>query len=215
MLKRTTNFILLVSLLFLTILVQAKESGQQLVTLLNQVHTMRANFVQQMVDKDGKLIQQTSGTMALQRPGKFRWEVKKPNPQLIIANEEKLWVYDPDLEQVTIRTLSKEIGETPALLLSHSQSSIEKKFHIRELENEANGVRWFLLTPKDQGSILLSVKVGFRQQQIYAMKLQDHLGHNTSIQFNDIQFDVDLPRSLFVFTPPAKVDVIDETRRAH
>ena len=103
-------------------------TSEDLAALLNNTQSMRANFRQTVYDNRGKVIQKSVGYMAMQRPGKFRWESTSPIPQLIIANDSRLWIYDPDLEQVTIRSLSKEIGETPALLLSNSLSYYYVKY---------------------------------------------------------------------------------------
>ena len=97
--------------------------------LLGQTLTMRADFTQVITDKNNKPLQSAVGKMALERPGKLRWEVLKPIAQLVVANGERLWIYDPDLEQVTIRYISKEMGETPALLLSNTEDTLAKKFY--------------------------------------------------------------------------------------
>ena len=98
---------------FVTI-AHAASASADLAGLLNKVQSMKANFIQTVYDKRGKVTQKSSGRMALQRPGKFRWDVAKPMPQLIIANGTKLWIYDPDLEQLTIRSIKKAAGESPA-----------------------------------------------------------------------------------------------------
>lgn len=182
-------------------------------TLLNAVRTMQSNFTQTVFDNRGKAIQKSYGRMAMERPGKFRWEIVKPIPQVIIANESRLWIYDPDLEQVTIRVLHQATGETPALLLSHENTSIESDFSVKELPKKADGWRWFALTPKKADNVFASVQMGFQKEQIREMRLDDHLGHTTTIQFENIKTNSKLAPSLFVFKPPANVDVIDETRQ--
>jgi outer membrane lipoprotein carrier protein len=190
----------------------ADTASADLTQLLNNVRTMRGGFVQLISDTKGKLLNQTSGRMALQRPGKFRWETIKPNEQLIVTNGKKIWIYDPDLEQVTIRYLSKEAGETPALLLSNTNDTLARDFRVQALPSNST-TRWFLLTPKDKGSVFASIKLAFEQQQIKQMQLQDHLGHITRIQFNHVVINSALSPSLFMFKPPANVDTIDETHK--
>lgn len=112
--------------------VACASDADALSAMLNNVHAMRADFVQTIYDNRNKAIQQSSGHMALSRPGKFRWEVVKPIPQLIIANGSRLWVYDKDLEQVTIRVLQEGAGDAPALLLSHVNTQIGKDFTVSE-----------------------------------------------------------------------------------
>jgi outer membrane lipoprotein carrier protein len=101
---------LLISILLFVNAAYAAPSTD-LSTLLNSLHSMRSDFTQTVYDNHGKAIQKSYGQMALQRPGKFRWEIKKPIPQVIVANDTRLWVYDPDLEQVTIRALHQAAGD--------------------------------------------------------------------------------------------------------
>lgn len=190
----------------------ASASGD-FTTLLNKVHSMQANFSQTTLDAQGKATQKSTGQMALQRPGKFRWDVKKPMPQLIIANAAKLWIYDPDLEQVTIRSLKNASGESPALLLSHDNTNLEKTYNVQTLKKDGPQQHWFSLTPKNKDSMFASIQMGFTNNQIKEMQLKDNLGHKTIIQFKDIKLNQALSASLFSFTPSKKIDVIDETIR--
>ena len=191
----------------------AVAPAQQLSDLLNQTRTMQANFTQTTYDNKGKAIQQGRGQMALWRPGRFRWEVKKPLPQVIIANTTRLWIYDPDLEQVTIRPLKQTTGEAPALLLSHVNAVFDKDFIVSQPESKASDLQWFLLTPRSRDNVFASVKLGFLNKQIKEMRLADHLGHETLIQFKNIKTNLALSESLFTFKPTANIDVINETKR--
>jgi outer membrane lipoprotein carrier protein len=190
----------------------AQTSSSDLSTLLNSIHAMRASFIQTTYDNKNKPIQQSSGRMALVRPGKFRWEVEKPIPQIIIANESKLWIYDPDLEQVTIRSLKMTTGETPALLLSHENSSLEKDFAIRSTSLPSHW-KWYQLTPKNADNMFAQIELGFLKNQIKEMRLKDHLGHTIRVQFQKIQINPNLSSHLFSFQPSKNIDVIDETKK--
>lgn len=181
-------------------------------TLLNGVHSMQANFVQTVYDNHQQAIQKSLGKIFLQRPGKFRWQVTKPIPQLIIANGSKLWIYDADLEQVTIRSLKQSAGETPALFLSHENLDLAQNYAVSELPHQGT-LRWFRLVPKKADSMFASVEMGFLNQQIQQMNLQDHLGHVTKVAFKNIKTNIVLSSSLFNFKAPRQVDVIDETRQ--
>jgi outer membrane lipoprotein carrier protein len=181
--------------------------------LLGQTSTMRADFTQTITDKTNKPIQKAVGKMALERPGKLRWEVLKPIAQLVVANGERLWIYDPDLEQVTIRFISKEMGETPALLLSNTENTLAKNFMVRQGKDIKTGMLWFVLTPKSKNSMLAAIKLGFNENKIQAMFLEDHLGHTTLIEFNHVTVNQTLASSLFKFKLPENVDVIDETQQ--
>jgi outer membrane lipoprotein carrier protein len=181
--------------------------------MLNDVRTMQATFKQTVYDNYGKAVQVSYGKMALERPGKFRWDVKKPIPQLIIANQTRLWIYDPDLEQVTVRSLKFAAGETPALLLTHVDNKLENDFNVRTVIGKPATWTWFKLTPKKSDNLFATIMMGFADNQIKEMRLQDHLGHLTVIQFDKAKINTALAGSLFVFKAPANVDVIDETKQ--
>lgn len=208
--KKLLSFL---SLFIFTTLAQAASPSEDLITLLNGVRSMKANFTQTVLDNHGKATSKSYGIMAMQRPGKFRWDVVKPVPQLVIANETKLWIYDPDLEQLTIRSLQKAAGESPALLLSHDNTSLEKNFSVESIQRDAPKWSWFALTPKQKDNMFESVQMGFANKQIQEMRLKDNLGHTTVIQFQNIKTNLALSAGLFSFKPSAKIDVIDETRK--
>lgn len=191
--------------------IYAQNASQSLTQLLNNVKSMQANFTEKLLDKAGKGMQKSKGLMQLRRPGKFRWQITSPNPQLIVTNGHKLWIYDPDLEQVTIRLLTKEAGEAPALLLSSTITSLEKEFIVAEGEVQ-NGIQWFQLTPKDKSSMFEMIKLGFQNQTIKKMQLQDNVGHITQIDFLNVKTNVSLAPSLFNFKAPKNIDVIDESK---
>jgi outer membrane lipoprotein carrier protein len=196
---------------FFTATAYADDAYTSLSTLLNNVQSMQANFTQTIYDNRGKAIQKSFGNMSMQRPGKFRWVVTKPIPQVIVANASKLWIYDPDLEQVTIRSLKKSAGETPALLLSHVDTVLEKHYTVKQMQNNTAQGEWFSLTPKAD-STFAGIKMGFIKGQIQEMDLEDHLGHTTRIYFKNIRTNINLSPSLFVFKANANTDVINETR---
>ncbi|HSW69976.1 MAG TPA: outer membrane lipoprotein chaperone LolA [Gammaproteobacteria bacterium] len=189
----------------------AISDTETLTHLLNTIRSMQADFTQTVTDTKGKILNRSDGKMSLERPGKFRWEVARPNPQLIITNGRKIWIYDADLEQVTVRYLNQETSEAPALLLSNANETLAKDFQV-QLASGPNA-QGFLLTPKDKGSMFETIQLRFDNQQITQMQLQDHLGHVTMIQFKHVVTNNRLSPSLFQFKAPASVDVIDETRR--
>ena len=191
--------------------IYAAEPSVSLNQLLTTMQTLQADFTQTITDKNAKAIQRSVGRMVLQRPGQFRWEVKKPTKQLVVTNGSRLWIYDPDLEQVTIRFLSKEVGESPAMLLSNTNVALEKDYLVQQ-KNE-DKLQWFLLTPKNQNSLFAQIRFGFIKNQIREMVLQDHLGHTTAVEFYNIRENKPVSSALFSFKPPANVDVIDETKR--
>lgn len=210
--KKIITFLNIVSLALLLIIFN-NSFAEDLKTLLNNLKTMQANFTQIVYDNHGKAVQQSYGQMALSRPGKFRWEVKKPIPQLIIASNTRLTIYDPDLEQVTIRALKLSTGDTPALLLSHENTTLERDFKVRNLPKVQN-IIWFELIPKGHDSMFASIRMGFFGGQITQMLLQDHLGHTTKVKFANAKLNQSVPDNLFIFRAPRGADVIDETRKS-
>ncbi|MES2217850.1 MAG: outer membrane lipoprotein chaperone LolA [Pseudomonadota bacterium] len=193
---------------------QAADASDQLTNLLLNIKTMQADFTQTVKDKSAKALQQTHGHMALERPGKFRWEVTKPIAQLIIANGTRLWIYDADLEQVTIRSFQHAAGQTPALLLSDSTLTLNKDFDVQLQLNPMAIANYqiFILTPKNKDDPFATIKLSFLNKKIQEMRLEDRLGHVTTISFQDVQVGMPLPSTLFTFKPAANVDVIDETK---
>src|SRR5262245_45378285 len=117
--KLFIRYLILFSAFIFATTVYASPTSDDLSKRLSAMSSMQANFTQTVYNNRGKITQKSYGRMAMQRPGKFRWDVTRPIPQLIIANQSKLYIYDSDLQQLTIRSLNKAAGETPALLLSH------------------------------------------------------------------------------------------------
>src|SRR5579883_1173572 len=167
------SILVFISLLMMTPIVYALTPSSELNALLSSIHSMQADFVQTIYDNRGKAVQQSYGQMAIQRPGKFRWQVTKPIPQLIIANGARLWIYDRDLEQVTIRALHQAAGETPGLLLSHEDRTLDEDYDIKTSQTAAGGLRWFILSPKKPDNTIALVQMGFANNQIQQMKLKD------------------------------------------
>jgi outer membrane lipoprotein carrier protein len=195
---------------FMTVANARAEAVQKLVELLAPIHSLQGNFVQTMVDNKGAAMQRAAGSLALQRPGQFRWEIFEPTAQLIIANHSRLWIYDADLQQVVIRRLAQAAGQTPAFLLSNVVTALHKDFVIRSL-SAPRWWQWFSLTPRNKESMYKVIQLGFLNQELKEMRLEDNLGHSTVIVFQHLQKNLPIAASLFQFHPPANVDVIDET----
>jgi outer membrane lipoprotein carrier protein len=207
---RLQYFIGLFLLLFLSTFSALARESQELLELLNPIQTLQGNFVQTILDNKGKAVQRSEGKMALHRPGRFRWEVVSPIPQIIVANSTRLWIYDPDLQQVVIRPVAKTLGQTPAFLLTNVVQALDEDFIIKKMPAPKDW-QWFSLVPKDPNSMFQTIQLGFQNHEIKKMRMQDSLGHSTVIEFKQTKANVDLPNNLFVFRLPANVDVIDET----
>jgi outer membrane lipoprotein carrier protein len=180
----------------------------QLHDFLKSTRTLKADFSQMIIGKNGRKPQQSSGTVAISRPGKLRWEILKPYPQLVVGDGEKVWIHDPDLQQVTVRKAGQAIGGSPAALLSGS-NELEKNFTLKEA-GETEGMAWVEAIPKAGDSGFEKVRLGFAGNDLKAMDLQDSFGQTTLIRFAKIERNPALPASTFKFIPPAGVDVVGE-----
>lgn len=183
----------------------------ELQELLSKIHTMSANFTQttQVSAKKASAERGVSGSMAFERPSKFRWEIKSPNQQLIIAKEKTIWFYDVDLEQVTKRKVNYREPGNPAILLSGNPNTLQELFNIKKLEQNLPGA-WFKLTPKQQNNMYQAIKINFVDGEIKAMVIVDNLGGQSNIQFTNIKINNAINPSLFKFTVPHGVDVVTE-----
>jgi outer membrane lipoprotein carrier protein len=201
---------LLLSALTLVLLpVQADErSIQRLTQLLDQAQTLTARFSQLTLDGSGTQLQETSGEMALKRPGLFRWHTDAPLEQLLVSNGETVWLYDPDLEQVTIRSLDQRLTHTPALLLSGDISKIGENFDITH--KEAGGVVDFILKPKAKDTLFDNLRLSFRNGVVNDMQLIDGVGQRTNILFFGVKMNQSIDTAQFNFMVPEGTDVIQE-----
>nr|WP_298172259.1 outer membrane lipoprotein chaperone LolA [uncultured Pseudomonas sp.] len=181
---------------------------QKLTQLLNQAQTITARFSQLTLDGSGTQLQETAGQLALKRPGLFRWHTDEPMEQLLVSNGETVWLYDPDLEQVTIQTLDQRLTHTPALLLSGDVSKISENFEISH--KEGGNVIDFILKPKSKDSLFDSLRLSFRDGVLNDMQLIDSIGQRTNILFLNVQMNEALDDKQFSFDIPEGADVIQE-----
>lgn len=171
--------------------------------------TFTAEFVQIVRDRDGELVDRSSGTFSLARPNRFRWDYRHPYEQTIVADGKRLWLYDADLAQVTVRVLEAGLGSTPAMLLSGA-GRIGDAFVSAGIERD--GARtWYRLTPKEGGSDFELVSLAFDGTgSLAAMQLRDKLGQTTQVDFARVQRNRELDESQFRFVPPPGADVIGQ-----
>jgi outer membrane lipoprotein carrier protein len=205
--KIVPQFLLTAAFAVFPLLAQA-GAIEQLHDFLKSTRTLRADFSQMIVGKNGHKPQQSSGTVAISRPGKLRWEILKPYPQLVIGDGEKVWIHDPDLQQVTVRKAGQAIGASPAALLSGS-NELEKNFTLKEA-GDAEGMAWVEATPKAGDSGFEKVRLGFAGNDLKAMELQDSFGQTTLIRFARIERNPSLPAATFKFVAPPGIDVVSD-----
>ena len=157
----------------------------KLKNFLQSTRTAKAQFQQTVASRDGRAMDTASGTMLMSRPGKFRWSYDTPYIQLIVGDGEKLWVYDKDLNQVTVKKLDAALGSTPAALLAGS-SALEQSFTLKE-GGSKDGVDWVEATPKAQESQFERVRLGFSGANLAIMELTDTFGQTTRLKFTRME----------------------------
>ena len=203
------RFFLLALLSFVSLAAHAQGSSlERFQTYVRTTQAARAAFDQKVYDRAGKLTQESKGTFAFLRPGLFRWSYAKPNPTLIVGDGERVWIYDEDLKQVTVRKLAKALGSTPAALLAGA-SDIEKAFDLSDA-GDNDGLAWVEAKPREKEAGFERVKLGLGVSGVEAMELVDHFGQTTKLRFSSIQRNPKLDASEFRFTPPKGADVLGE-----
>ena len=175
---------------------------------LTQTQTVKARFAQMVLDKNLKPLQQAQGIMQFSRPGKFRWDYHKPYEQVIVGDGTRLWIYDKDLNQVTVRKLDRALGSSPAALLAGS-NDLERDYKLSNLGMD-KGLDWLEALPKSRESVFERVRMGFGKSGLEAMELRDQFGQTTVITFADVERNPRLAADVFRFTPPQGADVISE-----
>jgi outer membrane lipoprotein carrier protein len=170
----------------------------------------KTTFSQVIVGKNGKTSNPASGTFQFQRPGKFRWVYEKPYEQWIVGDGEKLWIYDRDLNQVTVRKLDGALGQSPAAILSGSDD-LEKNFDLKD-GGIKDGLEWLIATPKSKDTTFETVRIGLRVEGgsavLGAMELLDTFGQTSVLVFGRMERNPALAADAFRFTPPKGADVI-------
>ena len=185
-----------------------EQDVQRLTQLLEKSQTLTARFSQLTLDASGTSLQDTSGEMAVKRPGLFYWHTDAPQEQVVVSDGQKVTLWDPDLEQATVKKLDVRLNQTPALLLSGDVSKISQSFDIAS--KEEGEVMNFILKPKTKDTLFDSLRVSFRKGLINDMQLVDSVGQRTNILFNGVKANQDIAPGKFQFKIPQGADVIQE-----
>jgi outer membrane lipoprotein carrier protein len=205
------NFMKQTGVLLFCLTASVAEAGaiSSLKSFIQNARTVRAEFSQTVLDKNTRVVQRGSGVMQFERPGKFRWVYEKPYEQLIVGDGARIWFYDHDLNQVTVRKLDAAIGSSPAALLAGS-GNIETDFDLEEIGLQGD-TEWLEARPKAKESTFEWVRLGFtRKGTLRAMELHDHFGQTTVLAFAGLEQNSRLAPELFKFNPPPGADVISE-----
>ena len=196
----------LLALLLVTSTAQAGKALDQLNAFIENVDTFEANFEQTLYDSDSEPLTKSIGSIRIKRPGKFVWSYFSPDEQQIVADGQRVWMYDKDLEQVTVNSIDDRVAGTPLVLLMRA-APLSDTFLVREL-GESDGIQWVELTPKKDTSDFEQVFIGLSGEDLAAMELRDNFGQATQIIFSDFQAGLEFADSLFEFVVPDGVDVI-------
>src|SRR5262245_17444749 len=170
--------------------------------------TAQGEFEQKIFDANRKLLQESRGVLAFSRPGKFRWSYSKPYAQLIVGDGSKVWIYDEDLKQVTVKKLDQALGSTPAALLAGNNEAM-RSFALAD-KGTKDGLEWLEALPRDKDSNFQSIRMGFGASGLRTMELVDSFGQTTILTFKSLQRNPRLDPGLFRFSPPKGADVIGD-----
>jgi outer membrane lipoprotein carrier protein len=196
------------SLLLLPAFIHAAEAPAYMTNFFADLHTLQADFRQEVTDGNNILLQSSEGHMWIKRPGRFRWDYESPYRQQLVADGKHLWSYDEDLEQVTVQKAADVLTSTPAMLLSGEQPlgnvfNIEK---VTAVDNEQHVV----LVPKSDDSNVNRILLVFSGKVLLRIKADDNFGNATVFSFTDFDRNPALDDAVFVFTPPAGADVVGD-----
>ena len=175
---------------------------------LRDTQTARADFEQRVYDRERKLVQQSRGSFAFLRPGRFRWTYAQPYPQVIVGDGARVWIYDEDLNQVTVRAMARALGSTPAALLAGA-ADVERAFELSDA-GQRDGLEWVDAKPREREAGFERIRLGIGPAGVQAMELVDQFGQTTMLRFSNIARNPSLDPSAFRFTPPKGADVLGE-----
>ncbi len=201
------NVLLFLGALCLSVSVAA-ESGNELRGFFSNMQSLKADFSQQVFGPRQELLQDSNGQVIVQRPGKFRWDYNKPFQQHIVADGEKLWLFDVDLEQISIKHQDATMANSPASLLSDA-GQLDKQFDVLTVLRQ--GRDWFELIPKQSDSGFEALFILLDEGVISQMELKDSFGQLTRLRFENVQLNQHYGADTFRLNIPEGVDVIDET----
>jgi outer membrane lipoprotein carrier protein len=174
---------------------------------VRDVKSGRASFTQTVTSADGVKKRTSTGSFEFARPDRFRFSYAKPFEQLIVSDGQKVWIFDADLNQVSVRRLSAALGATPAALLAGA--SLDKEFEL-VAQPSKDGIDWVLATPRQKDGAFQSMRVGFRGKELAAVEILDSFGQRSLLQFSQYAANVALPEQRFRFVPPPGADVIEQ-----
>ena len=201
------NRLLIAVLLGLTSVTARADAVDTLKDFVREVKTGHAAFTQVVTSPDGVKKKTSSGTFEFSRPNRFRFSYAKPFEQVIVADGQKVWIYDADLNQVSARKLSQALGATPAALLAGG--SLESDFNLSSLPAK-DGLEWAQATPKAKDGAFQSVRIGFRGKALSAVEITDSFGQRSLLTFSKMVANAPVAAESFKFVVPKGADVIEQ-----
>ena len=201
------RLIVLLVLSFTSLAAQAAAT-QDLQRFFSQVQRYSARFDQVTLDEAMNPIQESSGNLWIERPGKFRWNYTVPYEQHIVGDGKQVWVYDVELKQAAVRRMEGALGATPAILLS-GKGALEGIFVIKDLGRQGE-LDWVQLTPKKNDGGFENIRIGFEKGKIRTLEMVDGFGQTTRVTMREAKENALISADKFSFKPPAGVDVITE-----
>lgn len=182
---------------------------EALTAQLAEIDTLSAEFEQTRLNAEGRVVRESTGTFVMQRPGRFYWRYQTPYVQELVANDDTLWVYEPDLRQASRSSLEAVKGAPIAILMG--DRPVDELFRIRPLEGNS-GMAWYALQPKDEQGDFQQVLLGVDEQGIKEMRFIDQLDQTTRVNFRDRRFNQPVDEDRFVFEVPAGTDVVEASQ---
>ncbi len=186
----------------------AKTGPEDLRRFFKDVQSFTARFNQVVLDESLNMLQESSGTLWIQRPNRFRWNYDAPFEQQIVGDGKKIWVYDVELRQVTVRAMSGGLGNTPAILLA-GRGTLDEDFYVKSLGTQGK-LDWLQLIPKSKDGGFEDIRVGFDKGKLRVLEMIDGFGQTTRITLRNAAENVDINPDKFVFKAPPGVDVVRE-----
>ncbi len=205
--KRAFGWLVAWSALTLVPIAAHADAVDALKAFVQQVKTGHATFTQTVTSPDGAKTKTSSGSFEFARPDRFRFAYTKPFEQLIVADGQKVWIYDSDLNQVSSRKFSQALGATPAALLAGSDLS--RDFDLVALPPK-DGLDWAKATPKAKDGAFESMRIGFKGKQLAAVEITDNFAQRSRLTFAQFNANVELPLENFKFVIPKGVDVLEQ-----
>jgi outer membrane lipoprotein carrier protein len=202
--------ITIISMLFFMPLSAQAAGANKLDKIIQSINTLQGNFSQTLHNDKGEVLQKSTGNYFIKKPNKFYWDYKTPYKQLVISNGKSLWLYDTELEQVTLKNAQKSTKDSPISVLLNKKN-LATAFKIKKL-TKRESLNWYRLQPKEEDNSFKEFYVGFDDNYIKVMELHDSFGNITQILFENNKKNLSLQNSFFDYQPPRGVDVIGGTK---